>query len=268
MFAWPQTGEMLPRLRTEVFLPYMIRVTDLCLRLGRVNEAERFGHEAMVLAGADARVYRLMADVNLVKGRTEAARKFLNALADEAGSSGWAKGRLKALDADPQLAGDARLQQLRKRTLAVDDVFPVWQNPDKPEADLDRLLIDQLEQDPANRMAFEYLMGNYLLARNLTSARALMERIGAMAGPAYERQGGRGRVPRGYQEAMAMYVDSTGRQAEAAGLGVEAETLERMAVFKRIMSQSPSREAAKGAAWERFRHSYFFYYVFGPGDYR
>jgi hypothetical protein len=34
------------------------------------------------------------------------------------------------------------------------------------------------------------------------------------------------------------------------------------------MDQSPTREAARDAAWSNFRDSYFFYFVFGPGDYR
>jgi hypothetical protein len=147
-------------------------------------------------------------------------------------------------------------------------VFPVWQNPDKPKADVNRLLLDLLEQDPSNRMAFEFLMGNYLLHRDLASARALMPRIRDMAGAAYETRDGRRRTPVHYQEAMAMYGDGAGAPAPLPGVEVEAETLNRMAVFKRVIAQSAGRDGAKQAAWERFRHSYFFYFVFGPGDYR
>jgi hypothetical protein len=246
----------------------MIRITDLCLRLGRVNEAERFSHEASILGSGDARVLSQIAQVQLIQGRAAAARKTLQALAGETGSARWSRERLAELDTDPQLVSVRNVQLLRRRMLRNDDVFPVWQNPDKPEADLDRMLLDQLEQDPSNRMAFEYLMGNYLLARDLAAARALAPRIQNMTGPAYESPGGKRRTPRHYQEAMALYADTGGKPVEAGAFEIEPGTLERMTVFKRIMAGSPSREAAKAAAWETFRHTYFFYFVFGPGDYR
>ena len=274
MFRFPQKESTLPALRTEVFLPYMIRITDLFLRLGRVNDAEHFANEALILGeysrsgGPDPRVMGLMANLDLVKGQTEAARKFLTILSDEAGSARWARRRLGELNNDPQLAADESVQLLRRRMLRNDDVIPVWQNPDKPDADVNRLLLDQLEKDPSNRMAFEFLMGNYLLARDLPAARTLMPRIRDMTGPAYQSPDGGRRTPRYYQEAMAMYGDVTGTRVELEGFEIDPETVNRMAVFKRVMSQSAGRDSAMQAAWSRFRDSYFFYFVFGPGDYR
>ncbi len=268
MFRFPQTGSMVPGLRTEVFLPYMIRVTDLFLRLGRINDAEHFGNEAIILGQSDPRVLRLMADLNMVKGQTEAARKFLATLSEEAGSARWARGRLQELNHDADLSRYEPVQRLRRKMLRSDDLGPVWQNPDKPGADVNRLLLDQLEQDPTNRMAFEFLIGNYLLARDLPAARGVMPGIQSMTGAAYIGADGKRRTPRYYQEAMAMYGDASGKPVELPGLEIEPETLNRMAVFKRIMSQSANRDAAMQAAWSSFRDSYFFYYVFGPGDYR
>ena len=268
MFRFPQAGSLLPELRTDRFLPHMLRITDLCLRLGRVDDAERFGSEAMVLGQADPRIYRLMAGVNLVKGQTGVARKFLTALSYEVGSSAWARQRLRDLDRDPQLNGDAKVQVLRRRMLRQDDVLPVWQRASKPDGDMERLLLDQLEQDPSNRMAFEFLMGSYLVARNVAAAVAAMPRIKDISGPAYIGPDGRRRTPRHYQEAVAMYAGVTGQPVNIDEFEIQPETMARMAVFKRIMDQSPTKEAARDAAWSSFRDSYFFYFVFGPGDYR
>jgi hypothetical protein len=268
IFRFPQTGSTLPSLRTQVFLPYMLRVTDLFLRLGRIDDAEHFGNEAMILGHSDPRVFRMMAEIHLVKGQAEAARKYLAVLASETGSARWARGRLREIDEDPQLSRDAALERRRRTMLLSDDVIPVWQNPEKPDADVDRLLLSQLERDPSNRMAFEFLMGNYLLARNLDAARSLVTYIAHMTGPAYETPDGRRRTPRCWQEAMAMYTEATGRPVEVDGVIIESETLNRMAVFKRILAQSGGKDAAMQAAWDAFRGTYFFYYVFGPGDYR
>ena len=268
MFRFPQAGSLLPVLRTDRFLPHMLRITDLCMRLGRVDDAERFGSEAMALGRSDPRIYRLMAGVNLVKGQTGVARKFLTALSYEVGSRAWARQRLRDLDRDPQLNGDAEVQLFRRRMLRQDDVLPVWQRASKPDGDMERLLLDQLEQDPSNRMAFEFLIGSYLVARNLPAAVAAMPRIKDITGPAYGGPDGRRRTPRHFQEAMAMYAASTGQPVNIDGLEIQPETMAHMAVFKRIMDQSPTKEAARDAAWSSFRGSYFFYFVFGPGDYR
>jgi hypothetical protein len=268
MFRFPQAGSLLPELRTDRILPHMLRITDFCLRLGRVNDAERFGSEAMVLGQSDPRTCRLMAGVNLVKGQTGVARKFLTALSFELGSGAWARQRLRDLDRDPQLNGDADVQLLRRRMLRTDDVLPVWQRASKPAGDMERLLLDQLEQDPSNRMAFEFLMGSYLVARNMDAIVAAMPRIEDISGPAYIGPDGRRRTPRHFQEAMAMYAGVTGQPVNIEGLEIQPEIMARMAVFKRIMDQSPTREAARDAAWSSFRDSYFFYLVFGPGDYR
>jgi hypothetical protein len=243
MFRFPQTGSPLPSLLPNAFLPYAIRQADLCLRLGRVNDAERFGSEAAILGGADPRVYRLMADVNLVKGQTEVAAKFLRAL-----------GEPGAAESSP------RIQALRRRMLRSDDVLAVWQRAGHPEGDVEQMLLNQLEQDPTNRTAFEFLMAARLAARDLAGVAALMPRL-------KDVNGGR-RTPRHYQEAMAMYADNLGRLPAIDGFAIESETLNRMAVFKRIVQTGPTRDAAFQSAWESFRHSYFFYFAFGTGDYR
>jgi hypothetical protein len=268
MFRFPQAGSPLPELRTDRVLPHMLRITDLCLRLGRVDDAERFGGETMVLGEYDPRIYRLMAEVNLVKGQTGVARKFLTALSFEVGSGAWARQRLRDLDRDPQLDGDADVQLLRRRMLRTDDVLPVWQRAGKPAGDMERLLLDQLDQDPSNRMAFEFLIGSYLVARDVPALVAAMPRIKDISGPAYIGPDGRRRTPRHYQEAVAMYAGVTGQPVNIDGIEIQPEIMARMAVFKRIMDQSPTKEAARDAAWSNFRDSYFFYFVFGPGDYR
>ncbi len=268
MFRFPQTDSMLLDLRVGMFLPYMLKVTDMCLRLGRVNEAEHFGGETIILAKSDPRIYRLMARVNLVKGQTAAARKFLTVLSYDLVSAAWARQRLRELDRDPQLSSDQQVQLLRRRMLRKDDMLPVWQRADRSGADLERLLLDQLEQDPSNRMAFEFLMGRRLLARDMAAVRALMPRIKDMTGPAYAGPGGERRTPLRYQEAMAIYADVTGAAVNIEGFEIQPETIQRAAAFKAIVSQFPARETAMQAAWDGFRDTYFFYFAFGPGDYR
>jgi len=268
MFRFPQSGSVLLALEENTFLPYMIKVTDMCLRLGRVNEAEHFGSEALISGRLDPRIYRMLARVNMVKGQTAAARKFLTVLSYNLCYGPWARERMHELDQDPHLANNQQVQLLRQRMLRTEDMLAVWQRADRATADMERLLLDQLEQDPSNRMAFEFLMSAYLSSRNLEAIRALMPRIKDMTGPAYVGPDGKRRTPRHYQEAMAIYAGITGSPVNIEAFEIQPETLQRMVGFKRITEQTPSKELAKQAAWNDFRDTYFFYTAFGPGDYR
>lgn len=268
MFRFPQSGSALPDLVDSTFLPYMVRITDMCLRLGRVNEAEHFGNEALISGRRDPRLYRLLARVGMVKGQIAAARKYLTVLSYDLCNGSWARARLRELEQDPQLTGDREIMMLRRRMLRNEDMLAVWQSKDNAKANMEILLSDQLAQDPTNRMAFEFLMGSCLRTGNLEAARALMPHIKDMTGPAYVGPDGKRRTPRHYEEAMAAYAAMSGTSVNIEGLEVGPETAQRLAAFNRIIELTPGREFARQAAWNDFRDSYFFYMVFGPGDYR
>jgi hypothetical protein len=267
MFRFPQADSVVLEFRVDPFVPYSLSLADMCLRLGRVNEAEHFAGEALVGAEFDPRLYRLMARTNMVKGQRGVARKILTALSYDLGSGQWARAQLFELARDPESAGNPDIQRLRERMNRKDDVVEVWQRADGPVPDITRMLQDQLAEDPSNRTAFEFLMGACLLARDLPSVNVWMPRIKDMTGPAYVGPGGARRTPRHYQEAMALFEAKTGQAAEIEGLEIQPETRERLAAFSRIVRQFPSRDAAMRAAWG-FRDSYFFFFAFGPGDYR
>ena len=67
---------------------------------------------------------------------------------------------------------------------------------------------------------------------------------------------------------MALYADMTGKTATIEGFEIQPETFERLAAFNRTVRQSYGKEAAMRASWKDFRDTYFFYFTFGPGDYR
>ena len=267
MFRFPQVDSMVPEFRVSPFVPYSLSLADMCLRLGRVNEAEHFAGEALAGAELDPRLHRLMARTNMVKGQRGVVRKILTALSYDLGSGQWARAQLRELARNPESAGDPDIRRLRERMNRNDDVVVVWQRSEGPIPDIARMLQDQLAEDPSNRTAFEFLMGTYLLARDLPSVNAWMPRIKDMTDPAYVGPDGARRTPRHYQEAMALFEAKTGQTAQIEGFEIQPETRQRLAAFSQLVRQSPSRDAAMQAAWG-FRDSYFFFFAFGPGDYR
>jgi len=263
MLRFPQNGGPLLEPQVNSFLPYMLHLTNMCLRLGRVNEAEHYGSEALVFSKTDPRVYRLLALTYLVKGQTEAARKFLTVLSDSPLDGRWAKRKLQALQQDPQLSGDEQVQRLRRRRLQTDDMLAVWQRANQSGPDIERLLLNLLERDPSNRMAFEFLMGYYLLNRDLQGFRNLAPRIAEMRGPGYLRPGGGRRTPRHYQEALVLFDEMSGSREQIAGVEIEPETVSRMARFRQVVARAGGKHAAMLEAREGFGDTYFYYYAFG-----
>lgn len=264
MFRFPQDGGPLLELQVNSFLPYMLHLTNMCLRLGRVNEAEHYGSEALVFSKRDPRVYRLLALIYLVKGQTEAAKKFLTVLSYSPLDRSWANGRLRALREDPELSRDEQVQALRRRRQQSDDMLPVWQRANQTGPDIERLLLNLLERDRAYRMAFEFLMSYYLVSRDLQGFRNLAPRIAEITGPGYVRQAGGRRTPRHYQEALVLLGDLTGSRERIAGVEIEPETVNRMARFKQILARAGGRRAAMLETREEFGDSYFYYFAFGP----
>ncbi len=266
MFHYPQGRSMLLPLSVYSDRNLVLKA-EMCLRLGRVNDAEIFGYNQLVLGRSDARFYRLMAQINLVKGQTEVARKFLNVLSFDIAGRAWARERLDELARDPQLLNDSEIGLLRRRMLRTDDMIPVWQTG-ADGADMRRLLADQLRQDPTNRMAFEFLIGLCLLNHDLDGAASVMADIRNIDGPAYRDAYGRRRSPRHFQEAMAFHGVMKRQMPVIEGFQIDQDVIDQTAAFCRLMADSHNdRPAAMRAAWP-YRNTYFFYYVFGPGDYR
>jgi Family of unknown function (DUF6057) len=237
---------------------FMLHVTDLYLELGRVNDAEHFGSDFMVDSADDPRLYRQMARIYLVTGQTAAARKFLTWLTCNRNFSAWARHYLDRLNGDPELAGDAEIGRLRRRMIRSDDMLPVWQRADMHGMDLERLLVDQLQQDPSNRMAFEFLMSTYLVDNNMKGILGLMPHF-------REPESSRSTAPRLYQEALAVYADITGANPDMPGVRIEPETFNRLATFKWTVSHAGGGDAAVQAAAAKFGDTFFFHALFGAG---
>lgn len=122
------------------------------LELGQVNLAEHLAHEALEVEGDKPCILQLLFKINMAKERPQAARTFLGLLRKDPFYRAWADynlAHIKELSEDPEL--------LRLRALKV--------TTDNPADSLaaNSILLQCLDTNPKNRMAFEYLMAYYLL---------------------------------------------------------------------------------------------------------
>ncbi len=219
----------------------------LLLQLGQVNQAEKNACEALETRGELPSVLEELAWINVVKGRPETARIFLNALAQQPLHRRAATGMLDQLDASPGMDDDPRIAGVRRNAVASDDVAM--------ETTIEGLLEPLLEKNPQNRMAFEFLMTHYLVVGRLDRAMACLARLKDFAYPA---------IPRHYQEAALIYAQAAGKRSGIPGYALDAEVVAQASRFARILAHAPSRSAAAEAAREAgFGDSYFYYFTFG-----
>ena len=98
-----------------------------------------------------------LAVIYIVKGRPEVASVFLNALAQNPFHRGAARDMLSRLEADPRLEDDPRVSTIRRNMLLRDNFYP--------RTDLEPYLKLLLEKNPKNKMAFDFLLAQYLVNR-------------------------------------------------------------------------------------------------------
>jgi len=223
IFSYPQTlgvSSLLPSdqkfclLNRQVLLPY----ARLSFELGRVNEAEQMFYDAWAYCGCRASLLRDLARLNIVKGRFEAARVFLNILKQAPFERAWAVATEEQMDRDPSLAWDQRLKWIRSCNLTEDCVGTSAYGAQE------KVLALLLVANPQNKMAYDYLMGTFLLTgqeENLVNYMAMLRNFG------YNE------IPRHYEEATLAYLARKNPMSvNLYGYKIKGETVRRFKGFE------------------------------------
>ena len=227
-----------------------MELSDLLWDLGHVNQSEHLAHEALELVGDRPRILKRLALVYVVKGQPVAARTFLNALAKDPWFADEARSYLRRLQADPQLPQDPELQRVRGHLPATEPAGTSSQLPGSEE-----LLRRLLRANPRNRMAFEYLMAQYLLTGQLEELARQTPRL---------REFGRRQIPRHWEEALVIYHQQTGRALRLGGLRIRPGVRERLDAFLHAgRSRRAEPEALRRQLRRDFGDTYFHYSAFG-----
>ncbi len=223
--------------------PNLMKLSEALLDVGRVNEAELTAYEALEFAGDQPHILRHLALISAAKGQTAAARVLLGALGRDPIHGRWARGQLDLLDVDPLFSSHAEAQRLRSVMPKEDAAH--WIRPEQ-------MLLQSLEDNPRNRMAFEYLMAHYLLARRPDK---IVEHAGRLEALGYEQ------VPRHYQEAMLIHSSVTGGRAGQDDPHVGAETRDRFMRFHEAWARHRGDPEAVASVLSRdFGDTYFCFF--------
>jgi hypothetical protein len=194
--------------------------SETLFEMGLVNDAEHLAHEALESEGNRPDLLRLLAQVNVLKGRPKAAAVFLNVLAQVPFQRRWSQAYLRKLQGSPQLPDDQELAQVRARMPRIDVPHE--------GVSFESLADDLLEANHGNQMAFEYLMAHYLIALDLKN---VVEHLGQLDNFGYVG------IPRLYEEALLLYQQASGVRADLKGRQVRPETIQRFQRFSQAMEQ-------------------------------
>lgn len=247
LFAFAEGGgqELLPGLTLG---PETIRAQIPTLwELGQVNDAEHLAHEVLENDGERPEVLRLLALVNVLKNRPEAARVFLNNLSRVPFQGAWAKARLAELDANPRLTGNAELEAARAHLPTTD--YPHGAIATATEAMLHQLLASH----PNNQMAYEYLLTYYLLSGDFTKLAREAEKLEGFKFAV---------VPRHIQEALLLGQQVAGVSFELHDLKLQPEIVQRYQAFREAIRTKPGQPPVTyGALRKEFGDTYWLYYT-------
>jgi hypothetical protein len=220
------------------------------MEMGLVNDAEHYCHEALENEGNRPDLLRQLAQINVLKGRPQAARVFLNVLCEIPFEGDKARSWLRRLEQDPTLKGDVRLSHIRSLMLTNDLGHDgMMTGP---------LLQHLLRANSHNRMAFEYLTTHHLLNRDLNQLLgqlSLLDELGYTG------------LPRHYEEAILLFQQVKNVQVQLRGRQIRPETVARFQRFTEAERGLPLETREGWAALGRdFGDTYWFYYLNHQAD--
>ncbi|OGV75122.1 MAG: hypothetical protein A2269_00820 [Lentisphaerae bacterium RIFOXYA12_FULL_60_10] len=250
MFHFPQRRSSEALLLSSSGWEILPRVTnrrsDILLDLGRVNDSERWAHESLAAQGETPAILERLFVVNVLNGRPDAACSFLRALGKIPFKEEKARKLLARLESDPSLSDDPVLQAIRPSMLRTDYVGG-W--------DPESVLRQCLENNPANRMAFEYLVAHYLLTSNMKGFGTLAARF-----PDFYYV-----LPTHMEEALLVYRQANG--AWPPGLEDFRPTPEMERRFRAFLTRFMQHPGEPATLWNLligdFGNTYWFFDVFG-----
>lgn len=214
--------------------------------LGDVNAAEHWAYETLEVQGPCPFILYELAKFHIIKKRPELARVFLNKLKKDIIWNKKAASFLDKLDKDPLMQNDKEISAKRKQLMQTN-----YAMRDMTARDYLNMLFDN---NPSNRMAFEYLMSAYMLAHDRES---VIENFGRLKDLGFDR------LPRHYAEAAAIHSAITKKPIDLKGWKMESAVINQQ---KRIMAELKAVNNNKKAAFPilapRFGDSYFFYSLY------
>ena len=243
-----------PQTQHGLFLTHEARVSaltqlklhDLYLAMGQVNMAEKQVSELLAADVEYGCIYERLVWTHIIKEQYETARVFVNALRRDPLHRGTARALWRILDHGVPEDQVNHIRQIR-----------AWmpRHTQTVRESVDGMLLQLLEHNPDNKMAFEYLMTLYLLTGQVGRVAELLPETTRFNYPS---------TPLLYQEAAIVHFVARKEVVDTRRVPITAETLNRYRRFMQLKAafDKSKRRALLSQLIEEFGSSYFFYYAF------
>lgn len=251
MFALPQfwgtQGLLMPQ---DVRFKYPLQSSYFYFDLGHINEAEHWAHESMSIRGETGWTLEQLALVNIVKGEFDIAHVFISKLNQTLLFRRKANLLRQLWNDSTRISSDPGMLAMRSRMPNPEHDFIYYS--DYSDIVLERIL----NNNPSNRMAFEYLMAYYLLSDNLGQFANEMARLKDL---------GYTEIPRHYQEALVLYIALSGNRSlpSLEGYKISAKTIARFKNFQDILKKFRGNKGlAYNELYKNHGNTYWFYSIY------
>jgi len=229
---------------------------DIFMELGYLGHARRFASEALELSNSCPYMLKKLALIYLAEGQNETAKIYLGALSKDLIYGRFARGLLLRLEKDSQLTDYEPVQSLRRVAVQTDYIS---------DYDLADFFAPLLQQNPHNKMAFEYMMATYLLTGQVEK---IALNISSLNEIGYKK------MPRHYEEAMLVYAAlrqlRSGEKTILRGLPISLKTIQRFQEYNAagmkaqlLYGKKKNPEMIRQYLVKDFGDTYMFYLNFG-----
>ncbi|NOR16051.1 MAG: hypothetical protein GQ544_10115, partial [Candidatus Aminicenantes bacterium] len=245
VFVQHMEAQALIALEDERYVMRDIAISDITSDMGALNISEHLSHELMEVSGTSPFLAERLFWINFGKKQYENGRIFLNAFSKDLVHGHRGRDVQRRLEVDPQLTRSGKVRYLNSVVL----------ERDYANIDVETLLLALLEKNRYNRMAFEYLMGYYLMTRQVDK---VVENLGRLDDFGYTE------IPVHYEEAIYLHALNTGEDIELGWRSVRPDTSRRFEAFAGLMADvnQPSQQEALLNLAREHPGSYFIYYSF------
>ena len=251
MFSFPQSRSGLLLFTKDVphAPPKYWMLAETSLDMGNLNLAEQWAYETFETEGSCGWVLKLLGAIYAAKEQPEVARVYLARLKKDLIHWREADELMACVETGASVRGnwEQRFLNARARRWDRDSVYTVY-----PE---EFALKGLLDADGQNRMAFEYLMAYYLLAKQPGRVAENLHHLDALG---YET------IPRHYQEAIVVHSAATKQPVNLHGRQIDPAVVQQFRTFSdRYRPLRGRKEAAARALARDFGNTYFYYHMFG-----
>ncbi|MCU0454668.1 MAG: DUF6057 family protein [Bacteroidales bacterium] len=239
------TGLFIPVNANENYLTITLS-NEVYWHLGDVNAAQHSAYLGTIFSprAENSRLMKRLIEINIVNGQYAVAEKYVRILEKTMFHGNWAEDMRKYLYNEEE-CGRSEWIRAKRAVIPSTDLL-------KSGNEYVKTLRMLVQNNPANRMALDYLLCFHLLSRDIPSFESDFEK--------YYLPGMDAVLPRVYQEGLLINIASRRKTpADYSRFSFSPETVRQMAEYTRLFEESNG----KGSVLiEKFGKTYWFYYHF------